>query len=336
MHIELFNARVLAPLVRFLESSGADSESILDRARIPGELVELGGWLTKKQVYDFAFDIVERTRCPHAIYLAYANLQLEDLGPVAKAMVTCQTVHEAFQVAAKLGRVAYEGSEYFLENDGDTTWFCYREPHVVSAGQTYINDMTLGVFYRLIRAAADDSWRPTRLRTRDEVIDRHRHLEDFAECRSSAHPHSSAMAFPTAFLSRSPAWDGQADQLDGVTPWRFGPHESDPFLERLYRVIMSQFVGRQSPTLVEVSRMIDVSPATLKRRLCEAGTSYSQLLDRARYDSARELLAETPLAISEIAQQLGYSGTNNFVRGFRRLSGVTPGAYRRQEQSPAA
>ncbi|TWU15679.1 helix-turn-helix domain-containing protein [Allorhodopirellula heiligendammensis] len=74
--------------------------------------------------------------------------------------------------------------------------------------------------------------------------------------------------------------------------------------------------------------------APLVRFLESSGADSESILDRARIPG--ELLAETPLAISEIAQQLGYSGTNNFVRGFRRLSGVTPGAYRRQEQSPAA
>ncbi len=73
--------------------------------------------------------------------------------------------------------------------------------------------------------------------------------------------------------------------------------------------------------------MIDVSPRTLKRLLSAAGTSYTGILDRLRFDSACEMLAIPQLSIHDIALELGYSGTNNFVRSFRRITGATPGEY---------
>jgi hypothetical protein len=49
MNLELLDARMLNPLVAFLERNGARRGSFLDRARIPGELIAEGGWITKKQ-----------------------------------------------------------------------------------------------------------------------------------------------------------------------------------------------------------------------------------------------------------------------------------------------
>jgi hypothetical protein len=46
MQVELFDARVLQPLVRYLEGHGARSEPLLDRGHIPGELIDEGGWIT--------------------------------------------------------------------------------------------------------------------------------------------------------------------------------------------------------------------------------------------------------------------------------------------------
>ena len=126
----------------------------------------MGGWIGKRQAYDFTFDIVRRLGCPEAVFSAYLNFQMGDLGPIADAMRSCKTVKEAFEVAARLGSMAYEGNEYFLEIDGETTWFCYREPTIVSAGQTFINDMTLAVYCQIIRATADEQWRPLRFRTK--------------------------------------------------------------------------------------------------------------------------------------------------------------------------
>lgn len=328
MNINLFDPRMLAPLVQFLDQVGIRSEAFLDRARIPGELVEIGGWIGKKQAYDFTFDIVNRLRCPDAVFSAYLNFRMAHLGPIAAAMRPCKTVKEALEVAARLGSTAYEGNEYFLEIDGDTTWFCYREPSIVSAGQTFINDMTLAVYCQMIRAVADQDWRPRHLRTRGQIIDRHRTVDLFNDCLASTHANSTGLAFPTEFLWRRLHWSPKETDSAPSNAWQFGPEGSEPTVEKLCRLLASQFSLRKLPTLEGISWMVDVSPRTLKRQLQAAGTSYTGLLDRLRFDSACDMLAIPQMTISEIAQELGYSGTNNFVRSFRRLTGTTPGEYR--------
>jgi AraC-like DNA-binding protein len=47
------------------------------------------------------------------------------------------------------------------------------------------------------------------------------------------------------------------------------------------------------------------------------------------------MLSIPQLSVKEIAHELGYSGTNNFVRGFRRMTGMSPGEYRRQQSADA-
>lgn len=327
MQINLFDARMLTPLVSYLEQNGARSEAYLDRARIPGELIEEGGWIGKKQAYDFTFDVVNRSRCREAIFAAYLEFQMEHLGPIAEAMRSCRTVKESLEVGARLGSTAYEGNEYFLEIEGETTWFCYREPHVVSPGQTFINDMTLAVYYHLINATIDEDWRPEKFRVRGELIDRHCSLEIFKDCQASIHRHSTGLAFPTEFLSRRIEWN-KPDDAGGITDWKLGPEGSEPVVDSMYRLIHSQFSFRPPPTLQEAAMMVDVSPRTLTRMLSAAGTSYRGILDRIRFDQACELLSVPNMSIKEVAIELGYSGTNNFVRSFRRMTGLTPGEYR--------
>lgn len=71
--------------------------------------------------------------------------------------------------------------------------------------------------------------------------------------------------------------------------------------------------------------MANTSPRTLKRHLQAAGTSYGQFTDRLRFDAAYKLLADAKLSIKQVAFALGYSGTNNFPRSFRRMTDMTPG-----------
>lgn len=331
MAIDLFDARMLNPLVSFLDRSGDRSESFTARARIPGELIAAGGWITKKQAYDFTADVVRRSGCSEAVFSAYLRFEFGHLGPIEAAMKSCKTVKESLEVGARLGSCAYEGNEYFLKTEGDTTWFCYREPDSASAGRAFIDDMTLTVYYRLVRALIDEDWRPERIRLRRQMTDRHRRVEAFRDCRAEIHLDHTALGFPTEFLSRHIPTQLPADATDERKPWLSQPDGSGPIVGALYRLVASRFPFRKLPTLDQLAIMVGVSAATLKRQLGAEGVTYRGVLDRLRFDTACEMLAVPQITVREIANDLGYSGTNNFVRAFRRMTGLTPGDYRRQQ-----
>lgn len=82
------------------------------------------------------------------------------------------------------------------------------------------------------------------------------------------------------------------------------------------------------PALGEVAARLAVSPATLRRRLQQDGTSFQQLKDQVRRDAAIAGLAEGGEPIAELAARLGFSEDTAFHRAFRRWTGTTPGAYR--------
>ncbi|MFD8980464.1 AraC family transcriptional regulator ligand-binding domain-containing protein [Streptomyces sp. NPDC059564] len=82
------------------------------------------------------------------------------------------------------------------------------------------------------------------------------------------------------------------------------------------------------PELGEVAARLAVSPATLRRRLRQEGTSFQQLKDHVRRDAAIAGLAESGEPIAELAARLGFSEDTAFHRAFRRWTGTTPGAYR--------
>jgi AraC-like DNA-binding protein len=82
------------------------------------------------------------------------------------------------------------------------------------------------------------------------------------------------------------------------------------------------------PELPRVAARLAVSPATLRRRLDEEGTSFQRLKDQVRRDAAVGSLRETGEPIAELAVRLGFSEGAAFHRAFRRWTGMTPGAYR--------
>nr|WP_242402396.1 helix-turn-helix transcriptional regulator [Komagataeibacter kakiaceti] len=71
-------------------------------------------------------------------------------------------------------------------------------------------------------------------------------------------------------------------------------------------------------------------PWTLQRRLAQENLTYSAILEETRHAEALRYLSSTSHDISEIAMALAYTETSAFSRAFRKWSGQSPRAYRKQ------
>jgi AraC-like DNA-binding protein len=88
-----------------------------------------------------------------------------------------------------------------------------------------------------------------------------------------------------------------------------------------------------TPTLEAIARTLGLSSRTLRRRLEQEGVSYRDIVEAALRERCERLLAETDLQVSEVAFRAGYNDVSNFTRAFRRWTGKTPKAYRRDARA---
>lgn len=54
----------------------------------------------------------------------------------------------------------------------------------------------------------------------------------------------------------------------------------------------------------------------------------SEYITKIRINHAKEQLKATRASIKEIAENNGFVNSNSFIRTFKRIEGLTPGAYR--------
>jgi AraC-like DNA-binding protein len=83
------------------------------------------------------------------------------------------------------------------------------------------------------------------------------------------------------------------------------------------------------PRLEQLAAALHMSPRTLIRHLADRGTSYTSLREAQQLAIASRLLADARYSVNEIGALLGYGDAANFGRAFRRMTGVSPGQYRR-------
>ncbi|MBQ5962489.1 AraC family transcriptional regulator [Massilia sp. ZL223] len=82
--------------------------------------------------------------------------------------------------------------------------------------------------------------------------------------------------------------------------------------------------------LAVVAEDLGMSVRTLQRKLAEAGSSFQQVLDGARYTLARDYLRQRELSLVDIAFLLGFQEQSAFTHAFREWSGMNPSSWREQ------
>ncbi len=112
----------------------------------------------------------------------------------------------------------------------------------------------------------------------------------------------------------------QADQL-------LASLKAEGFAEQVRRMIEEQYHGIR-PDMDTIARRFHISARSLRRRLHEEGTTYTELADAAVFRIAARRLRDPEISVQELAYDLGFSEPSAFHRAFKRHFGMTPMQYR--------
>lgn len=90
-------------------------------------------------------------------------------------------------------------------------------------------------------------------------------------------------------------------------------------------------------TVAELARQVGLSRSSFAARFAAwVGVPPMTYLTRWRAHVAARLLLDDGLSVAEVAEQVGYSAEDAFVRAFRRVMDVTPARWRRQARPASA
>jgi AraC-like DNA-binding protein len=76
--------------------------------------------------------------------------------------------------------------------------------------------------------------------------------------------------------------------------------------------------------VAEVAEQLGMATRTLARRLSSEGATFSEILEKLKYDLAQRFLADKSLSISHIAWLLGYQEASAFTHAYKRWTGQAP------------
>lgn len=269
--------------------------------------------------------------CDHLGLVLGQRLGLDTLGLLGEAARCAPTVGDALRAISEHQRLHTRGCLIFLRVDGGQATFGYSVYNPATTGVEHIHDSIAVWMLNAIRSLTHPSWLPDRIqlaRGRPPSIAKYRrHLP----ARLQFDGDCTALVFDSAALSLNPP---------AADPARFELLESR-VVEQVRRSVLNELrralrieMSNGGAMNDRVSRTLDLHRRTLHRQLRQQDTSFRQVLDEVRYDTARHLLRLTDMPLLQVATTLGYGDVTAFTRAFRRWSGASPGRFRHDTAAP--
>ena len=322
--VPLIRAGVLEPFLRAGRHIGMPVESMLEGVGLEVFTPEENpsAVLPELLVWRFISLAARREEGPLFGLRATTLLPHPDIPGLPPLLQGCLDLREVLQRYQWVVRTQSNISRHVLEEQGE--W-----ARLLEIGSRLVPDCpeveTFEVqgMIEVVQMVAGPGWRPSHIefncRPRPEI----EQAPEFNPARILfSRPHVG-IAFPRSLLALPV--DAGSEPLPPEEKSGF-PRD---FAEQL-REALASCLGARSPDRRLATEIAGIPLRTLQRRLASAGTSWREVVERARHQRARELLRDSCLTLTDIAQEVGYAHLSTFSQAFRRHAGITPREYRRQ------
>ncbi len=311
----------LRPFVAVLESMGIDSEPLLDEARVPLAARHTAMPIAEQPIWAFV-ELSARASGNAGFGFRVAEIMgLESVGAFARRLDDCPTLaHLVAEVAAESTI-----SQYRIERIDGKLFFCRRGSRI-KRGAWEVEQYVVTLMVQVVRKIAGPTWLPANVllqRSKTPGLAESRYLQGAKIRRGQS---TTAISIPVRLaLSERPMLAAPTDpktQSRHTTEW----------LDTLVQVLKPHLPDGY-PAIELAAEILDTNARTLQRRLQETGTTYSEIVARARQDQAILLLTQQKLRMINISYDLGYRDPGSFSRAFKTWTGISPREYRRRHQS---
>jgi AraC-like DNA-binding protein len=269
-----------------------------------------------------------RTGCGHFGLRVGQRVSLAELGPSHVLIRNAETVGEALRVLETRPWAWACGSAVRLCVDADLALLHYFPYEVGATAVGLQSEGALASVVNVMRALCGAHWSPSEIllpRAQPDETDPY-WLHFRAPIRFDQE--WAAIAFPSRLLEQPIAGGDRAIHPRAENLVRqFGTAAPLPISEQLRRLLRAAFI--QEPwSGTAVARHLAVHRRTLSRRLRAEGTSFRSVATQTRFETAKQLLADTNMTLAQISACLGFSEAAAFTHAFRRWSGTTPSSWR--------
>lgn len=335
----LTRAAALRGLPQLVDELGGDGAALLARFGVPADAVDgTGGGpdplVPTRSVARVLEIAAAELGCPD-LGLRLAQRQgPEILGPLAVAVANSPTLGEALDCAARYLYVHSPALHIAPVPDPEgAAGVTALEYGSVDPLPPQVADLGVGVMHRIVLLLSGG---PYGLRSvhlpHPDLAGAARYREFFdAEVRLDR---SAALLRVPSDLVRRPLTGGD-ETVRAIAVDYLETHFDRPgrsVTERV-RTAVDRSLGTGPVRISSVARLLRMHPRTLQRHLATEHTTFEQVLDEVRRDSAARLITRTDLPFTQVAAMLGLTEQSALSRASRRWFGAPPREVRRASRA---
>lgn len=307
-------------LIRYLASEGVDVAPIINDSRFATadrqqRLYRLAVF-GKKATSDELLGLKIGKRAP-----------LSAFGVLGHAMLGASTLRQMLQINLKNMRIfqAHPANAASLGNRAGRVYLTYLHPIRLRGFSSFVPDLYFSSILQSMRAVGCDT---------DGM-----QLElDYSPADKAAYVRE--LGIPVKFGMTKCRLSAPIETMDAALPGKFSTHSQsllrlaenalakikskDDLHERIIEIMTTESRGLRAS---EVANILNISERSLRRKLRQGGSSFTNLSTDLHSELARTYLSEMP--VQDVAELLGYHDPSTFRRAFRRWTGLSPGEYRR-------
>jgi AraC-like DNA-binding protein len=318
---------VYTALTGLLREFGVDPVPLLSEVGLtPRDLANPEGRIPYVTVGRSLAACARATDCDYFGLLLGQRASLSHLGILAQIARHSPTLGEALQTFSVNQHLYSDGGAVYLFEDAGVVTFGYAIYHPAMEGSEQIYDLAMAHMLAGVRELLGGAFLP-----REIELSRH--------APADGTPYEHAFPVPPSFDAERTAMHFDAELMKRPLPGA-DPARLRELMKQLERAGRSNLVNRLRRTLRiqllrgdssgdHAAQMLALHRRTLNRRLKNRGTTFQDVLDQVRFDTARHMLHLTQMPLPQIAASLGYVNASSFTRAFRRWSGGTPARFRR-------
>lgn len=332
--IPLTRCQFLMPFADICAEIGAPTEMLLEKFRLPASLEEKPDhYVPILPAIQFAEAAQRSQGIDDFGFLASQRLQFCHLSDTLRSLIRhSPTLLVALQHACRRAQLEDTNLSMWLEFHGENLRICSRLLGTEGLQHLEHSQWLQNVFpVHIVRQFAGPGWVPANMAFEARYLPGREPRAFLSGTRLLSAQEASWIEVPVDCLSLPPLGirlppDPPAEETE----------MPDNDLIGLLRLMLPSYLDGGIPSIFEIAEMANISVRSFQRRLSGTGLTYSDLIDMARFESAKKLLRDTDAKIIDVALSLGYSEPASFTRAFRRLSGVAPRHYRNSSKSQSS
>ncbi|KAA0114901.1 AraC family transcriptional regulator [Methylobacterium sp. P1-11] len=311
---------------------GADPDQLASELGLEAGLFDRGARVPYASLGRLIAHGADRTGCPHLGILVGRRSTLASLGPLGLLMRHSDTVGDALRALEAHAGTQNWGAVVGLAIGSDVAVLSYCPYGPDAEGAPLQSERALATTTAIIRILAGSGSALLEVLLPRSMPRDPAPYRDVFRAPVRFDQEVAALVFPARLLAQriegaDPAVRRRAE--DRIRTLEAG--QTSNLTDDLRQYLRAQ-VTRQRCKAEQVARLRLVSLRTLSRHLKSEGTTFKRLANEAQCQVAKRLLADTRMTMAEVSAILDFSEPAAFSHAFRRWSGMTPSAWRREHQ----